>query len=350
MKRYFILLIILNIIMVSGCEKIQAIIQGGDSKKNVIEKPYLSITRTYMDETESMFSEYFIYDIKDKKIEKIAETPYNSQHPIGIVDLYDNKLYYSNKTGSGDQLFSYDIKTKKITQLTNNLWAINYIIPTKDHIHLVAARLIEQDVEGESRPDIQAMYIDKSTNIMGYYRKYDHHTKAQHISYNPWNQKIYITFLNNNENHMSRAYEAGKNPKDSTMYSPAEHIVKEFDPGLKNERDIFNICDKAMFTFSRSKDIALISTSKYYTVGDIKYEFVNLNTKTVDETNLKVTPKGITYSCLDPYGNKMYFIGLDSEGLKNVYCYDMDNDFINIILGPHEKYESAINNITMVGR
>lgn len=350
MRRYSILLIIVIIIIVSGCEKTEVIIEDGHTKKNDMEKPYLSITRTYIDEVDNMISEYFIYDIEDKKVEKIAETPYDSQHPIGIVDLYDNKLYYSNRIDSGDQLFSYDIKTKETTQLTYNLWAINYIIPTKDHIHLVAARLTEPDIEGESRPDIQVMCIDKRTNIMEYYKKYDHYTKVQHISYNPWNKKVYVTFLNNNDNHMARAYETGKNPKDSTMYNPAEHIVREFDPGLRNEKDIFNICDKAIFTFSRNKNVALISTSKYYTVGNIKYEFINLNTRTIDEASLKIVPKGITYSCLDPYKNKMYFIGLDSDGLKNVYCYDMDNESINIILGPHEKYESAINNITMLGR
>lgn len=45
-----------------------------------------------------------------------------------------------------DQLYSYDIKTKKSQKLTDNLYGVNYIIPTTKKIFLVAAKVGEHNM------------------------------------------------------------------------------------------------------------------------------------------------------------------------------------------------------------
>lgn len=54
------------------------------------------------------------YDLSSKKLTKLADVPYTSQYPLSVVSLPDHKIYYSADVGDkGDQLFAYDLNTKK---------------------------------------------------------------------------------------------------------------------------------------------------------------------------------------------------------------------------------------------
>lgn len=55
------------------------------------------------------------YDLSSKKMTKLADVPYTSQYPLSLVSLPDHKIYYSaDVDDKGDQLFSYDLNSKKL--------------------------------------------------------------------------------------------------------------------------------------------------------------------------------------------------------------------------------------------
>ena len=69
------------------------------------------------------------------KLKTIATLKHNAQYTLTYYDGKSDYIYYvtnaDENRGGGDQLFSYNIKTKKSKQLTKNLYAINHIVPTK---------------------------------------------------------------------------------------------------------------------------------------------------------------------------------------------------------------------------
>lgn len=83
----------------------------------------------------------FTYDLKSKKLEKHPELELYSEYPLSVYSKYDNKIYYTyrDKEG-GDQLWSFDVQTKKKECLTKTLFAINSIIPVKNHLYFVAVQ------------------------------------------------------------------------------------------------------------------------------------------------------------------------------------------------------------------
>lgn len=116
------------------------IICNSCSGKN--ESNYLSIAVTSYDDganpENGMTITVLKYNFNDKPSE-VGRVPYTSQYPLAVYYENDNCIYYSAKSsfGRGDQLWKYDIETKKHQQLTDSLFAINYIIPRKKDIILV---------------------------------------------------------------------------------------------------------------------------------------------------------------------------------------------------------------------
>uniref|UniRef100_A0AAE9TKB8 Lipoprotein n=1 Tax=Paenibacillus polymyxa TaxID=1406 RepID=A0AAE9TKB8_PAEPO len=91
------------------------------SKKTIPSEQgqYLSMTYTeYMNgknTDKGMVMRVMTYDLSSKKMTKLADVPYTSQYPLSVVSLPDHKIYYSaDVDDKGDQLFSYDLNSKKL--------------------------------------------------------------------------------------------------------------------------------------------------------------------------------------------------------------------------------------------
>ena len=117
---------------------------------------YLSITLSMEDEksdTESgIIIANYIYDLKSDNIEKVETViDYSSQYPLAVYNKYSNTIYYServyNENKYGDQLFSFNITTNEKEQLTDNLFAINYIIPTTNGIYIAAVKIGMNEIQ-----------------------------------------------------------------------------------------------------------------------------------------------------------------------------------------------------------
>jgi hypothetical protein len=103
----------------------------------------------------------YIYAPQSDELRKVdASVPYESQYPLAAYSMRDNAIYFSkrieNTDGShGDQLAVYRIDTKETEVLTDNIFAINEIIPLHDRVVLSACPF---GSDGE-----QLMYYDIQT-------------------------------------------------------------------------------------------------------------------------------------------------------------------------------------------
>ena len=179
------LLLCLSIFIVfafTGCNNVTALI--GHHLKG-----YLSFTTTEynngINQDGGITTNFYCYDLETKKITKIKGIPYAS----GVYDRGENMLYFSaevkdNKNGKGDQLFSYDLNTKKTKQLTNDIYAVNYIIPMKDKIATFSVQ--------KGKQPMKVAYYDKKTGKFIYVNVKDD-LNSELMSYNPFTGKLLVT-------------------------------------------------------------------------------------------------------------------------------------------------------------
>ena len=120
----FTLSLLMILAFLSGCQKTED------------EQIYITFART----SGSLKTKVFEFNIDDEVVNLVGQFAYNAQYPLGVYSRENNKMYYSAKAddGHGDQLWEYDVETEKRTQLTDGIYAINYIVPVGDSIYLVA--------------------------------------------------------------------------------------------------------------------------------------------------------------------------------------------------------------------
>lgn len=370
MKRYLYILVFICLITFYGCNN--SVISLKEDVQ--MKRHYISIARTYENENGNIKTEYFMYDIERKEIEKIVET---AEYSNGIIDLSDNMLYFSKEVDSGEQLFSYNLKNNIITQLTSTLQEIENIVSTKDYIYLIGKRIYESEQEGVCEPEFQPICIKKATKEIDYYHKYEHNIRAYKIWYNPVTKKIYTVFFDKNEDKLANEFELGKedrNKEDEFLnlqaYKFSARIIAEFEEGLKDRKDIVYLNDDIIsrdymksknedilflphgevYEFSKNNYITIIKIKEFYDEQKVQLKFIDLRTKELIETVLNEISNDIEDICLDPIENRVYFIGIDSDGFENVYCYDMRDNSIYMILSTKDKYKSQIRDITLMGR
>lgn len=284
--------------------------------------PYLSISYTIYNDKKGpeggMTTNIIIYDIKNKKLEKLDGVEYTSQYPLGVYSKVDNKIYYSaeNKKTKGDELFSFDLKTGKVEQLTDDLFAINEIIPRKNDIILVAVK--------RNTSALRLINYNKLTKEMNYENLEDDDTDTWSIG---------INFNDNNEFYTS-TYSQSQRYKNAEMewtreadkfYYPDSTVYK-YSGDLKNK-------EKIMF-FEKEKVEAISATDKYLLLSiskeladplKDKAVIVDLDTKKQEEIVIKDYHIGIT--ALAPDNKTIFFIGypIDKDKKRGIYQYDMQS-------------------------
>lgn len=129
MTRIIKISVVILLLCLSGC-----------SSKDL---DYISFTFSYHnEEVDKPYTEVYSYALNGNKNEPTLITTFEhtSKYPLTFYNKNNNRVYYSASDGQGsDQLFVKNPETEEVTQLTTNLYAINYILPIKDNdLFLVA--------------------------------------------------------------------------------------------------------------------------------------------------------------------------------------------------------------------
>lgn len=128
-KRKYILLIALSAIMLMGCK--------ASETKSELSDYYLSLTSSSRINENEISVENHIYDFETNKMNtENYKMNLTAKYSLAVYDDKGKAVLYSAKDVNGnDEVYRYDLKTKKSEQLTDNLWGINYIEPReKDYI------------------------------------------------------------------------------------------------------------------------------------------------------------------------------------------------------------------------
>lgn len=129
------------------------------------------------------------YSLENEKAQLMATLPFNSQYSLSVYDKENKCVYYSYRDETQcDQLYRYDIENQKSTKLTEDLFAINYIIPVDDSVYLGTVY--------KDRREVTLLKYEngKLSSLLD-----DDDLFVQNMSYNPDTQKIVFNTYSNSE-------------------------------------------------------------------------------------------------------------------------------------------------------
>ena len=156
--------------------------------------------------------------------------PYTAQYSLGAVDLYENAVYFSeNDNEGGDQIFRYDLNTKTKKNITNDLFAVNYIIPTKDKVFFAACKKDERNVSLGS--------YDKRTGEIKYWRD-DKDTNIENMCVDQRMSKIYASIYSEKEDRYNLQHQGNDD------FIIAAHSVWEIDFNLEQNKKLFSLSNR----------------------------------------------------------------------------------------------------------
>ncbi|KAF6563506.1 hypothetical protein G9G63_13985 [Paenibacillus sp. EKM202P] len=318
-------------------------IQSGKKSAPVEQGQYLSMTYTeYVNgknTDQGMVMRVMTYDLSSKKMTKLADVPYTSQYPLSVVYLPDHKIYYSaDVDDKGDQLFSYDLNSKKTEQLSNNLFAINRIVPTTLEGPLVLAAV----KKGEST--LKTIFYDKSTHTMQFLHDENQDEHTWSITYNPAKKAIYNTQYSDKEQRKEFNIASKKN----TFSRPPNYKVTEIN-NAKQERTVITLKNEQILSMSSSNDQLLLVTARFINHGNPEYSLVDITTGKRTKLELPISSRSFIY--MSPDGKGVYYLG--STSLKNqeegrgVYYYDFTSKIQTPIFIQKEGF---INNFMLLNK
>lgn len=169
MKKYctYVLIIVLAL---TSCAAKQPGIELDESNQS---GDYISLTVTGYnngkDSSMGMTGQIWDYDILSGEMSHVFDFRSTAQYSLGVYDRENEKVYYSQRItdeseiGYGDQIFSCDLITKEETQLTDNFFSVNDLMPVNNRLYFVAS------VQGDGAERLG--YIDLLTGNIQFWKE-----------------------------------------------------------------------------------------------------------------------------------------------------------------------------------
>lgn len=207
---------------------------------------YISITTSYMTthDEKNDYAEYgatiYEYNLQSKEISEIFSFPYNTMYPLGVYDKKTNSVYYTKeknnnsfkRQGTGDQIYVYNLETGSDTMLTEDLFAVNHIVPVDDAVFFVAAR----------ERNLLLGKIDLSDGSIKYWDEADT-SATRTIGVDKIKKRIYVAIYDTEEEDIAIT----RNVAD---HATPEYTIYSFDYNLSDKREVLhkdNVAIKALY-------------------------------------------------------------------------------------------------------
>ena len=190
---------------------------------------YLSFTMLYDNKDDATVWEY---DLQTHEASEVFRFPFNAMYPLGIYDKAANRVFYSKKCNDytlerGDQICMYELDTGAETILTEDLFAVNYILPMDDAVFFLA-------VTRENRDSLIVGKVYLTDNKVRYWDEAD--TASSHIlSIDREKKRLYVSVFDTREADAAFSTDPDLVPT---------HTIYSFDYDLGDKREI--LCKEHM--------------------------------------------------------------------------------------------------------
>lgn len=154
---------------------------------------YISATITKYDDGDSpangMTTQIWCYDMETEAASCVYEFETSAQYSLGFYERETGSVYFVQRvslsqTDYGDQIFVYHPETGDVVQLTDDFFAVNYVIPWNNRLYFAAERKAERATK--------LGYLDLATGERVFWRD-DGDTLVEGITIDPHLNQIFVT-------------------------------------------------------------------------------------------------------------------------------------------------------------
>lgn len=326
MKRVIQLLLVLCVFVLAGC------------KEN--KERYLSITTSGYDKKGNLMVNIYKYSISKKRLKRRFSKKYTSQYPLGVYSQSKNTVYYTAEyeDGSGDQLYAYNLDTKKSKKLTNSLTAINQIIPVDNKVYMIGVEKGQRSL----KPYYYNLETEKFNKI-----KANGDLNFDNMVYDVFHHNIYLSADYQSEE--DKALEEANAGKGSKYIAPNTYIYSLKDNSLQR---IYSTNRKLVYRMLPEKNGDLCFTEcESIPAWNPEYFTYTLDMKT-NKKKPAIDIDGImdvTQFAYYTSAHQIVFLGSKSDDSKHshrgIYLYDVDSGSIELLFETEDEY---INNFVLL--
>ena len=305
---------------------------------------YLSITVTsYKDGStpqNGMTTTVYGLDIESNETEEKWSFERSAQYPLAVYSKYDNSVYYTQqveneKTGKGDPVFAKNLSTGAVTQVSEDVFGVNYIVPLDaDRIVYVAA---------EKQSHILSVYLyDKKTKCTTTADLPDD-MSIQRLSYNTVTGKLIGSGRFEKE---ERAAADASNQGRGQRFIPPDHYIYDLTD-FDNIQLLYKTHNGMIQRLASDGDGNVI-----FTLADT-YRGWNPTFATysydVDTDALKPLENLDASLYIGDFlfcdNNRLYMIAVDPSDVRGVYSYDLETKETTLLFTSEDGW---INNFVLL--
>ncbi|WP_374019622.1 hypothetical protein ABU162_08120 [Paenibacillus thiaminolyticus] len=287
---------------------------------------------------DQVVSQIYQYKIGKQKVGLAGEVPYTSQYPLGAYDAHNEIIYYSSRTSDGksDQLFSMNLKTGKIDQLTTELYAINHIVVVDGMVIMDAS--FKDSYDNHIMPIVS--YHPQTKELKPWWDLNKDDTTVWDLKYNEAARTIYAATYSWKE----RFKKVEKANKLHIKPEPPLFTVKEYDVQGNEIKELFHTNESLVF-FALAHDgktaiygsAPYVNTPRHYTIVDLA----------TGQEQLFTVFEAISDAFFEPDDSGVLLVLGIYKDKRGVYRYDRTTGNVELLLAEPEK-DGAINNFTIM--
>jgi hypothetical protein len=327
-KLLLLLMTVLLVTNLSACNP--------SPKNGISSTDYLSVTYSNWVTNEAdgkITTQIWCFDCSTRENVKVFQFDYSTQYPLGYYDRKNRLVYYTRRIGDdtkhGDQIYVTDLSNGTETQLTDDLFAVDYIVPAQEEVFFAARPTGSQVIKLGS--------IDRRTHAISYWG--DDDTNIEAITVDTRKEKIFISSYSETEMYYNLAHQDG--PVGQNNMKLPTYTVSETDYGFRNTRELFseNMWIRTLMT--TGDDLVALCDRKYNDAAPSTVDYYNLKTNArlqeewkgerlqVGDANYSSDGKKI-YS-ISSVGNQRGVYECNLETMKFTPLIIQDSGFINNI-------------------
>ena len=308
------------------------------------DSPYLSITvSAYNDGATAesgMVTTVYSLDLESNEVEKVWSFEETAQYPLATYSRHDNSVYYTQRvendeTGKGDQLFSKNLSTGEILQMSEELFGVNYIVPLDaDRIVYVAA---------EKQSHILSVFLYNKKTKRTTTADLPDDMSIQRLSYNTLTGRL----IGSGRYEMEeRAAADASNQGMGQRFIPPDYYIYDFTD-FDNIHLLYKTENRQLERLASDADGHIIFTQ---TDTDRAWGAVfSTHWYDVEETALETLDNldasmyvGEFLFCTE---NNWYFIGVDESDCRGIYAYDLSTKATRLLFTSEDGW---INNFLLM--
>ena len=309
---------------------------------------YMSITENFDDMSGEMLSDIRILDLDSTgNIKNTLVLEDYPQHSLSVYDRQNDLIYYSERVYDddndyGDQLFSYSRETKESVQLTDNIYAINYIYPVGDYVYMLGAM--------QGTHYLTIIKFDLNTKELSVFDN-DGKWNFDLLVYDVYGDRLYATACDVKEQEdCTEAYNSRPEEEEDDNFIPPDYTVFEFGNDFYNPKQILHTENKYIRRIGATSENKLFVTfADTLPVMNPTYEshYLDLKTNKLEDApdidNAAYVTEFVYFFHDD---SKIYFIGADPESDTRGLCsYDTESKTVKLLYKSDVGY---INNCSML--